>query len=62
MRTVVFFLALYLVHRVLLKVWEPYRASMRRFDQRITWINILVVSYLAITFLIRLLQYLNQEE
>lgn len=57
MRTLVLFALCYLVHRVLLHVWVPYRATMQRFDQRIPWINALLVAYLAMTFLLRLLQY-----
>jgi hypothetical protein len=55
-------LGLYLLHRLLLRYSPAYQARVQRIDRKITWINIILVSYLAVTFLIMVWRYLSQEE
>jgi hypothetical protein len=62
MSTLVALLGLYLLHRLLLRYSPAYQARVQRIDRKITWINIILVSYLAVTFLIMVWRYLSQEE
>jgi hypothetical protein len=49
MRTLLFLLGFYLVHRVLLVVWPAYAERMRRMDRRLAWMSfILGCTYLPV--------------
>ena len=42
MRTLLFVMGLYVVHRVLLSVSPPYAQRMRRLDRQLTWMLSLI--------------------
>jgi hypothetical protein len=52
-----FFLVLYLAHRFMLSLSPAYRVRMQRFDRKITWLNIMLVTYLAISFMFKLVRH-----
>jgi hypothetical protein len=60
MRTLLFFLGLYLAHRLALHFYPPYRERMRHFDRKLLWVNVVVVVYLAAHFVIMVLRYVAQ--
>ena len=51
MRIFMVFLGLFVVHRLLIQVYPPYRERMRSFDQKMTWITIILVVYLVGNFI-----------
>jgi hypothetical protein len=51
MRIFLFLLGLFVVHRLLLQTYPPYRERMRSFDQRMTWVTYILVAYLVINFI-----------
>jgi hypothetical protein len=55
MRTLLFLMGLYVVHRVLLAVSPAYAERMRRLDRRLTWMSLILVVYLLANALLRLL-------
>jgi hypothetical protein len=55
MRTLLFIIGLYLVHRVLLSVSPAYAEHMRRLDRQLTWLSLILVVYLLANVLLRLL-------
>jgi hypothetical protein len=55
MRTLLFIMGLYLVHRVLLSVSPTYAQRMRRLDRQLTWLSLILVVYLLANVLLRLL-------
>jgi hypothetical protein len=55
MRTLLFIMGLYLVHRVLLSVSPAYAERMRRLDRQLTWMSLILVVYLLANVLLRLL-------
>ena len=57
MRTLLFLLGLYLVHRVLLSVSPAYAVRMRRLDRQLTWLSLILVVYLLANVLLHLLYY-----
>jgi hypothetical protein len=57
MKIFAFFVVLYLAHRFMLSQSPGYRARMQRFDRKITWLNIMLVTYLAISFIVRLVRF-----
>ena len=57
MRTLLFIMGLYLVHRVLLSVSPAYAEHMRRLDRQLTWMSLILVVYLLANVLLRLLYY-----
>ena len=52
-----FFVVLYLAHRFMLSQSPAYRTRMQRFDRKITWLNIMLVTYLAISFLWKIVRH-----
>jgi hypothetical protein len=54
-RTLLFVIGLYLVHRVLLSVSPAYAERMRRLDRQLTWMSLILVVYLLANVLLRLL-------
>jgi hypothetical protein len=54
MRTLLFLMGLYVVHRVLLAVSPAYAERMRRLDRRLTWMSLILVVYLLANALLRL--------
>jgi hypothetical protein len=57
MRTLLFVMGLYVVHRVLLSVLPVYAERMRRLDRQLTWMSLILVVYLLANVLVRLLYY-----
>jgi hypothetical protein len=57
MRTLLFIMGLYLVHRVLLSVSPAYAERMQRLDHQLTWMSLILVVYLLANVLLRLLYY-----
>jgi hypothetical protein len=55
MRTLLFVVGLYVVHRVLLFVSPAYAKRMRRLDRQLTWLSLILVVYLLANVLLRLL-------
>jgi hypothetical protein len=51
MRVFLFLLGLFVVHRLLIQAYPPYRERMRSFDQRMTWVTYILVAYLLINFI-----------
>lgn len=51
MRVFMVLLGLFVVHRFLIQVYPPYRERMRSFDQKMTWITIILVVYLVGNFI-----------
>lgn len=52
-----FFVVLYLAHRFMLSQSPAYKARMQRFDRKITWLNIMLVTYLAVSFLVKVVRH-----
>lgn len=52
-----FVVVLYLAHRFMLSQSDGYRVRMQRFDRKITWLNIMLVTYLAISFMVKLVRH-----
>ncbi len=50
LRTVILLFGVFVVHRLLIQVYPPYRERMRAFDQKMTWITIVLVAYLVFNF------------
>jgi hypothetical protein len=50
MRALLFLFGLFIVHRLLIQVYPPYRERMRDFDRKVTWITIILVVYLVVNF------------
>ncbi len=57
MKMLAFFVVLYLAHRFMLSQSPAYRTRMQRFDRKITWLNIMLVTYLAISFLVKVVRH-----
>jgi hypothetical protein len=57
MRTLLFLLGFYLLHRVLLAVLPAYAQRMRRLDCQLAWMSLILVVYLLANMLLRLLYY-----
>jgi hypothetical protein len=57
MRTLLFVMGLYVVHRILLSVLPAYAERMRRLDHQLTWMSLILVVYLLANVLLRLLYY-----
>ena len=57
MRTLLFIMGLYVVHRVLLSISPAYAQRMRRLDRQLTWMSLILVVYLLANALLRLLYY-----
>jgi hypothetical protein len=51
MRALFIVFVLFVVHYMLIQVYPPYRDRMRAFDQKITWITIILVVYLVVNFI-----------
>jgi len=51
MRMLLYFLVAFIVHRVLIQVYPPYRERMRSFDQKMGWITVILVAYLVVNFI-----------
>ena len=56
-RTLLFVIGLYLVHRVLLSVSPAYAQRMRRLDRQLTWMSLILMVYLLANMLLQLLYY-----
>ena len=52
MRALFILFGLFVVHYMLIQVYHPYRERMRAFDQKVTWITIILVVYLVVNFTI----------
>ena len=50
MRAVFVLFGIFVVHRLLIQIYPPYRERMRAFDQKMTWITYILVAYLVFNF------------
>ena len=50
MRALFLLFGLFVVHRLLIQVYPPYRERMRDFDRKMSWITIILVIYLVGNF------------
>jgi hypothetical protein len=57
MRTLLFLLGFYLLHRVLLAVLPAYAQRMRRLDRQFTWMSLILVVYLLANVVLHVLNY-----
>jgi hypothetical protein len=57
MRTLLFLLGVYLVHRVLLVALPAYAERMRRLDRRLAWMSLILVVYLLANVVLHVLYY-----
>jgi hypothetical protein len=57
MRTLLFLLGFYLVHRVLLAVLPAYAERMRRLDRQLSWMSLILVVYLLVNVVLRAWYY-----
>ena len=57
MRTLLFVMGLYVVHRVLLSVLPAYAERMRRLDRQLTWMSLILVVYLLANVVLHVLYY-----
>lgn len=51
MRMLLYLFVVFVVHRVLIQVYPPYRERMRSFDQKMGWITVILVAYLVVNFI-----------
>ena len=51
MRAFLVLFALFVVHRLLIQIYPPYRERMRSLDQRMKWVTIILVAYLVVNFI-----------
>ncbi len=51
------FILLYLAHRFMLSQSPAYRERVRGFDRKISWLTIMLVTYLAISFLVKVVRH-----
>ena len=50
MRLLVVCFIAYVAHRLLVQIYPPYRDRMREVDRKVTWITIILVTYLVVNF------------
>jgi len=51
MRTLFLLIVLFIVHRLLIQVYPPYRERVRSLDQKMNWITIILLTYLVFNFI-----------
>ena len=51
MRALIFLFGLFVVKRLLVKVYPPYRQRMQQFDHKVTWVTTLLVIYVVANFI-----------
>lgn len=51
MRTLFLLIVLFIVHRLLVQVYPPYRERIRSLDQKMNWITIILLTYLVFNFI-----------
>ena len=51
MRALLFLFGVFIVHRLLIQVYPPYRERMQSFDQKMSWITLILVVYLVANFI-----------
>jgi hypothetical protein len=51
MRTLFLLIVLFIVHRLLVQVYPPYRERVRSLDQKMNWITIILLTYLVFNFI-----------
>lgn len=54
MRTLLFFAALYMAHRVALPLFPTYATYMQHLDRRVTWVSLILVLYLVTNVILKL--------
>ena len=47
MRALFLLLGLFVIHYCLAQLYPPYRARIREFDRKVTWITVILVLYLV---------------
>jgi len=51
MRTLFLLIVLFIVHRLLVQGYPPYRERVRSLDQKMNWITIILLTYLVFNFI-----------
>jgi hypothetical protein len=51
MRALVFLFGVFVVHRLLVQTYPPYRQRMQQFDRKVTWFTTLLMIYLVVNFI-----------
>ncbi len=51
MRALLFLFGAFVVHRLLIQAYPPYRERMQSFDQKMSWITLILVVYLVANFI-----------
>jgi hypothetical protein len=51
MRTLFLLIVLFIVHRLLVQVYPPYRERVRSLDHKMNWITIILLTYLVFNFI-----------
>ncbi len=51
MRALVFLFGAFVVHRLLVQIYPPYRQRMQQFDRKVTWFTYLLMIYLVVNFI-----------
>jgi hypothetical protein len=59
MRMLISLVGLYLVHRLLLHLYPAYRERVRQFDRKLIWVNIILLTYCIMNFLVIILRYIT---
>jgi hypothetical protein len=50
MRALFLLLGLFVIHYVVAQLYPPYRARIREFDRKLTWITVILVLYVVGNF------------
>jgi predicted membrane channel-forming protein YqfA (hemolysin III family) len=50
MRVLFLLMGLFVVHRLLVQIYPPYRERFQEFDRKVTWITVILVLYLMGNF------------
>jgi hypothetical protein len=51
MRALVFLFGAFVMHRLLVQIYPPYRQRMQQFDRKVTWFTYLLMIYLVVNFI-----------
>ena len=51
MRALVFLFGVFVVHRLLVQTYPPYRQRMQQFDRKVTLFTTLLMIYLVVNFI-----------
>jgi hypothetical protein len=51
MRPLFLLIGLFILHRVLMRVYPPYRQRFQEFDRKVAWISLILVLYVVGNFI-----------